>query len=295
MKSVIRLVLIALAMAGVVQSTACIRVVKSGSVIELHGKTLKGNGVITTKSVEIPEYSSVEAYRGVEIILVDSLVGQLSVRADENVMPYVVVTCENGNLVATIDDVIKSVGDVTVELTLPINSNIKRIKAGSAADIKISNLELQHELKIESTSSSEIEGRVVATRILFDLSSASDVSGSYSAEVIEVDCSSSAEFSSEIYADVAKFELSSAASADVSGECRELSVDASSSAEFDGKSLICEQCKASASSAADIEVACLRRLDARASSAGSVHYIDLGGCDVHAHKSSGGSVKEIKR
>ncbi len=294
MKIVVKFVAIVMAMLfSVVTLTSCVTV-KSGKVLELRGKTLQGNGIMTTKSVAVPEYSSLEVHRSIEVKITEQEGNMMVVTTDENVMPYVVVTCEGGKLVITIDSVIDTVQDINVSVALPQNNLIEYISVDSAAELYAMNLSLEHPLSINVSSSGEVDGSFTAQELKLNASSAAEISGKFYAEKIEIEGSSSAEYDGEVGADSISVTLSSASSAELSGECRELSVDASSAAEFEGELLMSSICKVTASSAASCEVACSKSLTASATSAGDVHYTATEGCVVNEHTSSGGKVKRVR-
>ncbi|MEE2879313.1 MAG: head GIN domain-containing protein [Pseudomonadota bacterium] len=85
-------------------------------------------------------------------------------------------------------------------------------------------------------------------------------------------------------------EASSGASVEASGNCNEISAEASSGSTIDAEELQCTTLTADVSSGASIRAYATNRVDAEASSGGSVR-ASGGATDVTIDKSSGGSVK----
>ncbi len=84
-------------------------------------------------------------------------------------------------------------------------------------------------------------------------------------------------------------EASSGSSAEISGSCTEIDADASSGASIDASDLQCTALEADVSSGASISAYATNRVNADASSGGSVR-VSGGATDVTIDKSSGGSV-----
>lgn len=161
MKTIVKSILILASLLVSLVFASCSRI---GSVSTA---SLRGNGDLVTKTIPCPEFTSVEAARCVEIRLVDEPAGQISVRADENVMPYVQITCDNKRLMATIDPAVNSISDITVEVVVPKNGQIKVLSASSAGRIDAGNLAAEQRLKVKASSAAKIElkGRAATCKV----------------------------------------------------------------------------------------------------------------------------------
>lgn len=268
-----RLRFLALAVVLVGGLTSCISFLDGkGNLIEAIRETqVVGNGVMVSKTIPLPDYTTLEVERGVEVRYVATQTQQLSVSTHENLMPYVVVTCQLGHLKITIDSALYRVGDIDVVVTLPMNPKLARINASSAAEVNFQEpLVLIHDLELEARSSAEINGKIQAKRVVMSTSS-------------------SAEMELDLLVDALKAHISSSASVELSGACREAELMVTSAAELDAEQLQITECRAHASSAGEIDLWCTGRLQAEASSAGEIVY--CGPCSVVKQQSSAGEVR----
>ena len=108
------------------------------------------------------------------------------------------------------------------------------------------------------------------------------------ADKITINASSGSNVKAEITADQASVDTSSGAGIRLSGEALSLNADASSGANINAKNLKVQNCKANASSGADISINVSESLVADASSGANIGY--TGEANLQAKKSVSGSV-----
>lgn len=261
MKTIVKYILV---LASVLVSiTSC------GSV-NFNRNALEGNGVMVMKNIPCPEFTSVYAARCVRVVLVDEPADTITVRADENVMPYVLLTCESGRLTATIDPAINSVSDCTVEVTVSKNDRIGKLHASSAARIRADRLVTAEELDIEVSSAARIRGDFAAKSLSFDVSSAGKIEGSAKCIEAELEGSSAGKIELNLEATEVSVDLSSAAKITLCGTAAACEVDASSSGKMDGREFRVERAQIETSSGARCDICCSRQFEAKASSGSSV-------------------------
>ena len=125
-----------------------------------------------------------------------------------------------------------------------------------------------------------------------DMSSAATVltRGALKANSLRVDASSAADGELEIDVKSLEVNVSSSADLEISGEAMMQEVTVASAGRYNGYDLNCEEAEVSASSAGSARVNVSKKLDARASSAGSIRY--KGNPDkIYKDDNSGGSVR----
>jgi hypothetical protein len=110
-------------------------------------------------------------------------------------------------------------------------------------------------------------------------------------EDVEIEVSSAAELDLEVEAKTLKIEISSAAKANLKGRTDDLEADISSAGELKAYDLVSGNCDVNASSAAHASVTAEEKLNAEASSAGSISYKG-DAKDIKIEKSSAGSVQK---
>lgn len=105
-----------------------------------------------------------------------------------------------------------------------------------------------------------------------------------------LDASSGAHLNAEATADRMEIDASSGANIDISGTALEVYVDGSSGANVRGKNLMTTECRAEASSGANININVSKSLTADASSGGNISY--SGDAEVTKNKSVSGNVNK---
>lgn len=291
-----QIVMLAAMLAIAIHASGCVQVKSNVTAEEIASlvspKRLKGNGKIVAKSIDVPEFTRISAHRSADVTLVAGDVKQIQVRADENVMPYLVITCQRGELNITIDDAIKNVGDITFEVAVPMNKQISHLRSTSAAEIEVQEgltLTVEHTLKLDASSAAKIKGSYGAKELSAQASSAAEIDGCFRAAKVEMDASSSADIEGSVMAEQLTANASSAATIELEGTASRARMQASSAADIECEDLVTTQCTAEASSAAEVCCHCTGDLKASAFSGGSVRY-EGNPATTEFSKSSGGSV-----
>lgn len=260
---VILLVLAALAsVAGCILGATALRV--------FAGNSLRGSGKIVSKTMPVPDFDAIDASRAVKVILVDAATA-MTIEADDNLIDLVKVETKGGTLEVGIDNTVKSISHCSVTVTVPVNGKISRLHASSASKIIGKTTLEADKLTIDASSAAKIEVDANAGSCSIDASSASHVEAKLDVESCTINLSSAA-----------KVELSGKA-----GKCR---ADMSSASKLDAEGFLVTDYTIGTSSAAKASIACTGKLRANASSGSSIRY--WGDCEVHADKSSGGSIRK---
>lgn len=257
-----RFLIVATAVAVALAAAGC-----SGSTV--FGKKIKGSGVLQTRSIGVEAFHTLKASRGVHVVIAgsgDSLV----IRADDNVLDYVVTQVKNGVLRIGIDEAINALHHAQVEVTVPGNGGIRCLKASGAASI-VSDELLEADGNMELTASS-----------------AGSVRAAVRARECRIQATSSGSVCTKLQAQTCEVKASSSGRVRMKGSCTDCSMHASSAGRIDAGEFTVQDCEARASSAGSISVHCERSLRARASSAGSISYAGEAAADFT--NSSGGSV-----
>ena len=257
-------------------------------------KHIKGSGNIISKTIPaITSYDAIKASRSVRVVMEELEGDNITIKADDNVMPYVVVRKEGNSLIIGIDKNINSLSNLNVKVFLPKNSNLNELKATSGATININTTIESRTLSVD-TSSAAIVNFAKADVDFFDAdaSSAANISGTVKSNDCYVDASSAANINLTILAVQCKSNASSAANIKLNGETASFEGKASSAAKIIAKGLsVRAMADASASSGAKISINALKKLEAKASSGGTVAYVHNNDLEKHISQSSGGRVK----
>ena len=261
--------------------------------LQNHQNRITGSGNIITKTIPaIDSYDAIKASRGIHVVMNESEGEKIVINADDNIMPYVVVRKEGNSLRIGIDENIKSINNVKVQVVLPKNQNINELQVASAASIKINPTIKGRSLSLDAASAGNIN--IAKADVDFfdaDASSAAKISGTVKSNDCYVDASSAADIDLTILAVQCDSNASSAAKITLNGETASFEGDASSAAKIIAKGLAVAVADASASSGAKISVNALKKLEAKASSGGVVTYVPNNDLIKNTSQSSGGRVK----
>ncbi|MDE7070340.1 MAG: DUF2807 domain-containing protein [Alistipes sp.] len=229
---------------------------------------VKGNGRITTRTVKVGRYDAIEASRGVKVVVCEGVRGA-EIRTDENLQQYVQVSVSGGELEVTISSRISVEPTDGVVVRVADSGCIERLEASSAGKIVIDKPLSCRSLELEASSAGKIR---VDARV----------------GECEIDASSAAQIAAQIEGGRVEVSASSASTVTLQGAVSEVELDASSAAKIRAGKLKVRTCEAEASSGADITVYCVRELDSRTGSGGSVRYYGNPPI-VRSHDTSGGS------
>lgn len=206
-------------MAVLFGTTAC-----GGSIF---GQTrIKGSGNLITRTVAVGNFHTIDASRGVKVLLTDEP-GDIEICADDNLIEYVRVGIDGGELKITVAPRIHAVPSEQILVRVPYNGNIRKLEASSAAKIVAKTLFTGRMLEIEASS---------AARIRVDAQ----------VETCEIDASSSAKVVAQIDADRLEADASSASSILLQGAVQKAVFEASSAASIDARKLVAHFCDAEA-------------------------------------------------
>lgn len=262
-----------------------------GFAAPLPGKRIiKASGNIITREIPIPEFDAINTSRAVKVILAEQG-DKIRIDADDNVMEWVVVESEEGELQVTIDRRIKSINNTHVTVTIPVQGRTFRaLRASSAAEIHGSQVELTGKaLLVKASSAAEIEASVKAGSCSIDASSAADVDLTVEAATCNIEASSAAEIRAQIKSRSCTASASSAAGITLRGQTEYFESRSNSASKIDASELTAQRADLTASSGSKASVNCTETLKASASSGAGIRY--SGDCRVEATKSSGGGIR----
>lgn len=229
---------------------------------------IRGSEHIVTRTKEAPAFHAIHASRAVEVIIGGT--DEIVIKANDNVIDYVVVEPENGTLRISIADRV-NIRNMDVTVRIPNNGEIRAIEASSAAEIRTESALKASDMNIRLSSAASLDIALKAERCTILLSSGTDLKAAADLGQCNIGLASGSEarFSGKVEAMVAKV---------------------SSGAELNAFGMVARMCEVDVASGAEAEVNCSEKLTARASSGGSVKY--KGDCQVARKVSSGGEVKK---
>ena len=254
---------------------------------------IKGSGKIISKTIPAISYDAIKASRGARVVVEEREDNNIIIRADDNIMPYVVVRKEGNSLRVTIDDNVKTTTNITLEVYLPKNTEINELTASSAATINVRPTIQGRSLSIDAASAAKINFAKAEVEFFdADAASSAKISGTLKCNDCYLEASSASDIDLTLLAVLCSADASSAAKIDLSGETAKFEADASSAAKISASKLtVRTEAECEASSAAKISVNAIKKLDAEASSGAVVSYIPVDDLVKKIKQSSGGRVK----
>lgn len=275
------------------RATANVEIAKSS----FWGKMrLKGSGKIIEKEITLSQkYNHIAASMAVNVIIEDRNDDKVVIKADDNVMKYVVCKVENGKLIAKFSDEVGSVSNTSVHIYLPTKGEIKQVEASSSANVGIYKMITTPTLALSASSAAEIYIRAEVKDLKIGATSAAKINGSFkSSNSTEIDASSAAKIDITLLGKEVECDVSSAADVRLNGTAEKFEADASSSADIDAADFVAAVVEAEASSGADIDIHVNKQLDAKTSSGGRVRYKGaVATSAISTRSSTGGSVKQM--
>ena len=236
---------------------------------------------------------TVEASRGVDVVMSDEKGNKATISANSNLIDYVICKSSGGTLTIGIDDKVRNLSNFHVEITIPRRDNINVYQVASGASINIHPELTCPNVSMEVSSGGSVNcARINCDKLLIEASSAGSVSGSFRIkECGIVETSSAADINISALSPELNLKASSGSTINVSGQVKHLDADASSAANIKAYNLNAVTAEAEASSGASVKLNCSKSLEAEASSAADIRY--TGDCSVERRASSGGSVKRV--
>lgn len=252
---------------------------------------LVGSGNLITKQISKPVFDEIAAERAVKVILTTAASEVINIKADDNVMPYVVITCKDQTLRVTIDKTIHSISDITVEVTVPVGRTLSEISASSAAKIVSDDTLTLDELEVNASSAAKIElSAVDAAEAELEASSAAKIKiAKLTARKVKTQTSSAAKIEADTKANELTAEASSASKIMLTGQAQTTSFEASSAGKIDAAGLTAQTNRSDASSGSKIKACATESFQLGASSGASVETFGKG--RVSGKTSSGGSFR----
>ena len=186
-----------------------------------------------------------------------------------------------------------SYGSLNVTVTIPKNEKLSRIESRSSARVKIMpTLDSGSKLFIRANSSASVMiNRLEREDVSIDASSSAKVRGSFKCSRLTAKATSSADINGSVLAKKVLLWTSSSGEVELNGAATQITAEATSSGRVLCSQLSVQNAVAQATSAGKITLDCYEFLNTKASSSGDIISINSTAKTAIAEASSGGSVK----
>lgn len=232
-------------------------------------------------------FNEIDVVGAIRVIIEERTAGNIIVRAPQSVVPYVLLSVEDGTLHASL---LKGVpvsrsSDIIAEVYIPNNGKINDIEAAASAHIIVKPTLLANELDIEAIGASHIEFKSHSREISIDAAGASTINADVATAELDIDLSGASTLKIKGSATNGDLEVAGASTI----LAQELLV-AALDVECIGasKARVCAtNCNAEATGASSIDVECHTLLNASAAGASAITY--SGECKVNPISNTGAS------
>lgn len=218
------------------------------------------------------------------------------VRANENVLPYVVLTVSGGTLTARLKD-IKVVnaskgGGLSVEVFVPDNGKIDRISVAGASSVEVEPSVVAKTFMGEVHGASSLKVKVETEKADFKISGVSKVETDCRCAEFSLDMSGCSAFEGGVETTKSSIEAHGASAVNIRGRSGKADIEISGASSYSGLGFRTEVCSIEASGTSSAEVFCSAVLSAEASGVSNIIY--SGGCGLSHFSTSGMSKIKLK-
>jgi len=159
------------------------------------GKSIKGNGKMTTITRTTADYDGVECAGSFDYILVEGTEGNITIEGEENLLEYIVTEMEHGALVVKVKNNVnlKTSMNKGIKITIPFKE-IEKVSLAGSGDLWNEDLLTSDDLDISLTGSGDIVLNIKATKTKASVTGSGDVTLKGSTNTLEASVTGSGDF-----------------------------------------------------------------------------------------------------
>lgn len=264
-------------------------------------KRLRGNGnKIIENRQSAMQFSEVSVSTCVHLVISDRRDGDILVRTDENIMPYVHMEVRNGVFYARLANTSsRDMENVRIDIEMPYNGKICEITAAAASSVTVVPMLEADDVEISAAGASFVVANVRAKSVDVDLAGASSARLTIASSELEVSASgaSKARFESatckscdlevtgasqingKLFVGTCDIDASGASKISLSGSAQRADMEISGASKLIANDFVTETCAVEASGASAAYVYCTNVLTAEATGSSKIGY--SGSCHVN--------------
>lgn len=262
---------------------------------------LKGNGKIVIENRQSAmQFSEVVVNTCIHLTISDRKDGDILVRTDENIMPYVKMEVRNGVFRAWLDNTTsREMENVRIDIDMPNNGKIREIEAYAASSVNVIPLLEAGEVELSASGASAIVVNTHCHSLDITLSGASSAKVSTTADELEIsasgaskvnllaakctscdiDIAGASKVSGNLITDRCDIEASGASKVALTGSARQGDFEISGASKLNASKFVTTLCSVEASGASAAYVHCTTSLKAEATGSSKIGY--SGDCHVN--------------
>lgn len=255
--------------------------------------SIAGSGkVVTQERAVTANFNKIQSSSSFKVEVEQAPHYEIVVKADDNLLPYIVTEVEQNTLKIRFDNVsVRNIKEIKVYVKTP---HINSLYASSSSEIEVKKSITSDYLDLKTSSTGEIKVNEISTNsLLIEASSASEIriNNIYALD-FKAQASSTAEIEIDyVESDKIKLVASSSSDIEIKGKTLELELNTNSTAEINAKELLANNITATASSSSTIQAHPIVSLKAKASSTADIYYYNEPNT-IEKSTSSSGSIKK---
>ncbi len=272
----------------------------------IFSKRIRGNGnKIIENRQSAMQFSEIVVNTCIHLVVSDRREGDILVRTDENIMPYVKMEVRNGVFRAWLDNTSsREMENVRIDIEMPYNGKIREIEAYAASSVTVIPLLKADEVEFSASGASFIIANVHSNSLDITLSGASSAEVSTTTgeleitasgaskinlssaicESCDIDAAGASKVSGRLTTDTCDIEASGASKVSLTGSARQGDFEISGASKLNASKFVTELCSVEATGASAAYVHCTTTLSAEASGSSKVGY--SGNCRVNVASES---------
>jgi len=252
--------------------------------------TIKGEGEVSEKEINISTFSELSAANGWDVKLIQGAEDKVVVKANENLLKELNVE-EDGETLKISTESRDNIGKADAKLvTVYFSGDVSRIKASSGVNMYANEQLSFGDLTLDSSSGSDVELHVKTGKLNCSSSSGSVMDLKISSTDVVAKSSSGSNLNAKGKSNSLKGSSSSGSSLKLEGNTDKLDLTSSSGSNIDAENLMAMSVIANSSSGSRIDVYPMEELDANSSSGSSINYHNNPSKNISKNASSGGSI-----
>ena len=287
--------------------TAATMLISSGATAAegIFSKRIKPNGnKIIENRQSAMRFDKISVSNCIYLTISDRRDGDIFVRTDENIMPYVNMEVRDGVFRAWLDNTQIFEGDIRVEVEMPYNGLIREISVSGASSVNVIPTLEAGEVELTATGASHITTNIRANSVEVDLKGASaaklnietvklelSASGASSLNILsancrecEIDATGASKIVGTVTTSKCECDASGASKIALKGSAHNAEFDISGASKLSASDFVTDICDIEASGASAAYINCTTTLRAESSGASKIGY--SGDCRVNISSDS---------
>ncbi|MFH6769017.1 head GIN domain-containing protein [Gaetbulibacter aquiaggeris] len=159
------------------------------------GKSIKGNGNITTVTRTTSDYDGVKCAGSFDFVLVEGTEGNITIEGEENLIEYIITEIKNGALVVKVkNDVnLKTSRNKSIKITIPFKE-IENVSLAGSGDLWNDNVLASDNLDISLNGSGDIVLNINASKTKASITGSGDLTLKGTSNKLEASVTGSGDF-----------------------------------------------------------------------------------------------------